>query len=176
MKGKIILIAGLSAIAAIMCALIGFRAGYPLPYRETVLKSGVSESLVYAVMKAESGFREDAVSGAGAVGVMQLLPSTARYICEREGIEYCESRLKEGEYNVLLGCKYLSYLLERFSVAETAIAAYNAGEGSVGEWLKREELSEDGETLLRIPYGETEEYVKKVKKIRKIYEFLYDIT
>ncbi len=153
-----------------LCAYFGVRAGFPRPYRE--VSTGKCGLLAYAVAKAESGFREDAVSRAGAVGVMQLKPSTARFICGREGIGYEESRLTEGGYNFLLGCRYLDYLLERFGETE-ALAAYNAGEGVVSEWLRDGSCSADGAHLLRIPYPETAAYVKKVLRFRKIYEFFY---
>lgn len=164
----------LSLVLAAVCALyFGIRTGYPRPFRDSVESSGVEPFLVYAVMKAESSFREDAVSRAGAVGLMQLLPATAEFICKRNGIEYEEERLKEGEYNARLGCAYLKYLLARFPVEETALAAYNAGEGTVSEWLKDETCSLDGLHLDRIPYTETEGYIKKVTKFRKIYKFYY---
>ena len=146
---------------------------YRRPCREVVDQMGVEEALVYAVMKAESGFNEDAVSGAGAVGLMQLMPSTAEFVCRMNGIDFDLSKLKEGEYNTKLGCLYLKYLMKRFQEEETAVAAYNAGEGIVGEWLKDEEYSADGSTLKRIPYPETAQYVKKVKKFRKNYRFFY---
>lgn len=149
------------------------RVSYPRPYRETVLKSGLPPALVYAVIKAESDFREDAVSRAGAVGLMQLMPATAEFVCERDGAPFDRERLKEAEYNITLGCKYLTYLFGRFPVTETAICAYNAGEGTVSEWLRDSSVSEDGKTLNEIPYGETRAYVKKILKYRKMYEKLY---
>ncbi len=162
-------------IAACSGAVL-FRARFPRPYRELVAASGLDETLVYALIKAESGFDEDAVSRAGAVGLMQLMPATAEFICRREGIAYDRERLTEGEYNLKIGCAYLSYLLDRFPKEETALAAYNAGEGTVSDWLKDESLSSDGMTLSRIPYAETEGYVKKIKKYKKIYVFIYHKT
>ena len=141
--------------AVIVCICIFFasafgfllvRTTYPRPYAEEVQKSGLPSALVYAVMKAESNFREGAESDAGAVGIMQLLPSTAAFVCEREGISFDAARLTEGEYNVTLGCAYLGYLMEEFE-EETALAAYNAGEGRVREWLKDGRYSSDGRTL-----------------------------
>ncbi len=161
------------SVFIILFALCFFLASYRRPFRQTVEKSGVSPSLVYAVMKAESGFCENALSGAGAIGLMQLLPSTAEFICRKEGIVFKAERLYDGEYNVTLGCKYLAYLLNRFSAEETALAAYNAGEGTVFDWLSDSKYSTDGVTLKEIPYPETAQYVKKVEKFRKIYEFLY---
>ena len=150
--------------------VLSFFAAFPRPYRAIVGESGLDPALVYAVMKAESNFREDAESDAGAVGVMQLLPSTAAFICEREGIPFEPARLKEGEYNVALGCAYLGYLLGEFE-EETALAAYNAGEGRVREWLKDGRYSSDGRTLFHIPFPETARYLKKISFFRKIYGF-----
>ncbi|MDE6274722.1 MAG: lytic transglycosylase domain-containing protein [Clostridiales bacterium] len=146
---------------------------YPRPYLGVVEESGVDISLVYAVAKAESGFDEEAQSRAGAMGLMQLMPATAEFICRTEGMTFELERLKEGEYNLTLGVKYLRYLLGRFSAEQTALAAYNAGEGVVAGWLKKREYSEDGKTLVDIPYPETAAYVKKVEKFRKNYDFFY---
>ena len=164
----------LTAAISLVCLLFfGARLIFPRPVKSTVAASGMDASLVYAIIKAESGFDENAISSAGAVGLMQLLPSTAEFICEREKIPYSEARLTEKEYNVRLGCLYFKYLLARFKAIETALAAYNAGEGVVSGWLKNKEFSEDGRTLKRIPYPETAQYVKKVKKFLKIYRFYY---
>ncbi len=162
-------------LAAIGSVTVFFavRAHFRRPYRELVERSGVPPSLVYAVMLAESGFDEDAQSGAGAMGLMQLMPATAEFICARENIVYEQGRLFEGEYNATLGSLYLRYLTQKFPVEATALAAYNAGEGVVSAWLKDGEYSSDGKTLLRIPYPETEKFVKKVLKFRKIYDFFY---
>ena len=164
-----------AALAAVLCVSTFFavRARFPRPHREIVENSGVAPSLVYAMMKAESGFDEKAQSRAGAVGLMQLLPSTARFICMREKIIFDEEMLFDGSYNTRLGTLYISYLFEKFPVMETMLAAYNAGEGVVSEWLSDENLSRDGTTLSRIPYPETERYIKKVKKFKRIYEILY---
>ena len=148
-------------------------AAFPRPYRGIVERSGLSPALAYAVMKAESNFEESAVSSAGAVGLMQLLPSTAQFIAERSGIPFLPERLFDGEYNTRLGCAYLAYLLERFE-EETALAAYNAGEGTVQGWLSDPCCSEDGRTLFQIPYAETRRYLKKISFFRKIYGFFPD--
>ena len=155
---------------AAVCLFAG-KAAFRRPYQSTVENFPLDENLVYAVMKSESGFREDALSRAGAVGIMQIKPSTAEFICQRENIPFHAEKLSEGKYNTELGCRYLLYLLERFPVCETAVAAYNAGEGTVSGWLKNTAYSADGRTLQRIPYPETERYVKKVIKFRKIYSF-----
>lgn len=166
-------------LAVTLCFVIGLalyfgvKTRFPQPYERTVKESGLDPYLVYAVIKAESGFDEDAISRSGAVGLMQLRPATAQFICERSGIEYEREKLSDGEYNIRLGCLYLKYLLEKFPVRETALAAYNAGEGTVSDWLSDASLSKDGLNLIRVPYPETRGYLKKIKNFRKIYEFYY---
>lgn len=173
-KRSIWLIAAIGFILVLtVFGITGFRVSYKRPYREIVEESGLNVNLVYAVMKAESGFDEKATSRAGATGLMQLMPATAEFICEKEGVEFDLARLTEGEYNVRLGCLYLAYLLERFPVEETALCAFNAGEGTVSGWLSNSVYSADGVSLDEIPYAETRAYVKKVAKIRKIYDFFY---
>lgn len=164
----------LSLVAMVFpCALLLVQRSYPRPYRDIVAKEELPLSLVYAVIRAESGFREDAKSRAGAVGLMQLKPATAEFICEKEGIDFFSDKLSSAEYNIRLGCGYLRYLFGKFKDERTALAAYNAGEGTVREWLTREEFSRDGVTLDVIPYEETRVYVKKVEKNKKIYEIIY---
>ena len=151
---------------------------YPLKYEEYVTESakvsGISQSLIYAVIKAESNFNPDAVSDSGAFGLMQLMPETAKWICEKEQIPFETAHLTEPEANIRMGCMYLTYLLAQYHGNETnAVAAYNAGHARVDEWLANAAYSSDGETLDHIPFSETDHYVSRVKKYKKIYENLY---
>ncbi len=176
MKKKAVTIAFITLfVLGILCLAVwaAFVVSYRRPYRDSVEACGVEPALVYAVMRAESGYREGAESSAGAVGLMQVKPSTAEFICRREKIEFDPSRLKEGEYNILLGTRYLLYLMARFGDEATVLAAYNAGEGTVSVWLKDKSYSPDGVILRKIPYPETAAYIKKVIKFKKIYEILY---
>jgi len=75
--------------------------------------------------------------------------------------------------NVRFGCYYIRYLIDRFENVQTSICAYNAGEGRVREWLGNSEYSEDGKTLIVIPYEETREYTQKILKTFSKYEKLY---
>lgn len=146
-----------------------FTFSFRRPCRKTVQEYALDPALAFSVIKAESRFSESAVSDAGAVGLMQLMPSTAKFVCDKNEIAFETERLKEGEYNAMLGCMYLNYLLSRFSDKETALAAYNAGEGTVSSWLKNSDYSDDGIHLKYVPYAETRNYIKKVLKYRKIY-------
>ena len=158
---------GIVLVLAVLFA--AFASSFRRPCRKIVLEYSASPALAFAVMKAESGFSETVVSEAGAVGLMQLMPSTAQFVCEQNQIEFDADRLYEGKYNAMLGCIYLNYLMSRFVDEKTALAAYNAGEGVVRMWLKNSQYSDDGLHLQSIPYPETKRYVKKVLKYQKIY-------
>lgn len=147
------------------------RRAYPTDYKDIVSRYHDDWRLVLSVVKAESGFRAEAKSNAGACGLMQLLPSTAEFIAEKNGIE--EYDLYAPQDNLQLGCLYLIYLEERFEELQTVLAAYNAGEGTVREWLKDERYSSDGRALSTIPYAETENYVIKIKKYYQNYRKIY---
>ena len=123
-------------------------------------------NLVKAIIYIESGYNESAVSNKGAVGLMQVLPSTAEFICG-ESIDLFDPQL-----NVYAGVKYLKYLLVKFDNLNVALAAYNAGEGNVSRWLNDKSLSRDGVTLDSIPFRETRKYVKKVVAVKKALSFL----
>lgn len=160
-------IAGVLLFLALL--FLAFSLSFRRPCRKTVQQYALDPALAFSVMKAESGFSEDAVSNAGAVGLMQLMPSTAQFVCERNQISFEAERLRDGDYNVMLGCIYLNYLSSRFTDTKTTLAAYNAGEGVVSSWLKNTDYSEDGVHLKYIPYEETRNYIKKVLKYQKIY-------
>ncbi len=132
-------------------------------------KYGLPPSLVYAVIECESGFNEKAVSVAGASGLMQLMPDTFDWILPK--LSSGEARdIFSPRQNIEAGCKYLSYLIKRFKVTETALAAYNAGEGTVSSWLQNPEYSDDEKTLKEIPYLETKLYVSKVTRRAEEFE------
>lgn len=148
---------------------------YPLSYRDEILfyskRYDVPPSLVFSMARTESGFRADAKSSAGAIGVMQLMPNTASFVAEAIGVENYD--LTDAETNIEFGTFYLKYLTERFESVDVAVCAYNAGEGNVWLWLHDPETSTDGKTLTSIPYKETREHLKKVKSTQKKYLKLY---
>lgn len=148
---------------------------YPLKYKEEIVQYsnyyGIEPCLIFAVIKVESDFDKDAVSNKGAIGLMQITPKTGEYIAKLSGAKKYD--LLDAETNISFGCYYLSYLYDKFDKIETVICAYNAGEGNVSEWLKNEEYSNDGESLRVVPYSETREYIKKIKKTFEKYKKLY---
>ncbi len=155
---------------------------YPLKYTEIVEKestdSGLDPALVYAVIKAESGFDPNAVSHAGAIGLMQLTPDTFDWIQSKSKNDpnlILTEDIYSPSVNIRYGCKLLKLLLEKYSDQRTAISAYNAGIGTVNGWLKDGTISKDGVSLDRIPYAETSKYVDSVldnyKKYKNLYQF-----
>lgn len=166
-------------LAAGLIIGVGIKAVYrlfPMEYgafiEEYAEEYGLSKHLVSGVIYAESGFNNKAHSGL-ARGLMQLTDETADWVAEKMGIEYEYDMAEEPEINIKMGCYYLSYLIEKYQNTETALAAYNGGMGNVSKWLADERYSPDGKTLLKIPYGETERYVKRVKFFTYIYQKLY---
>ena len=141
---------------------------------ETASKNyNIEKSLIYAVIKAESKFNDNAKSKANAIGLMQVKLSTANYMLELNN----ESALTENELfipetNIKIGTQYLSYLINKFENLEVSICAYNAGETVVREWLNNKEYSQNGKTLTAIPYAETANYLKKVKFNYGVYKKL----
>lgn len=141
---------------------LNFPVLYKEEFKKASEKTGVDICYLYAIAKTESGFSPEKVSSVGAVGIMQIMPETAKFICEKNSIDFDENRLFDAEYNILLGASYFRYLLDKFQIPKTAIAAYNAGEGNVMLWLKNESFSSDGKNLKEIPFKETKNYTQKV--------------
>lgn len=134
---------------------------------------GVDENLVYAVIKAESNFNPEAKSSKNAIGLMQILESTAKDIAKYVDIQLSDeelhNKLREVELNINLGTKYLSILLERYQNIEIAVTAYNAGIGTVDTWIEKGIIKADGSDVENIPYKETNNYVRKILRDYKIY-------
>lgn len=134
-------------------------------------KYGLSNKLVFAIIKTESNFNKNAVSEKGAIGLMQITPDTGDFIAEK--LSLTDYNLFLPETNIMFGCYYLNYLFKKFENRDTVILAYNAGEGKVSKWLKNPELSCNGKTLQKIPYAESSNYLVKVQKSFNKYAKLY---
>jgi soluble lytic murein transglycosylase len=152
------------------------RVLYPLPYFPSVERSSgknkVDPMLVTGIMRQESAFQSDAVSHAGAVGLMQVLPKTAPQLARRLRVSYTRARLFDPEYNLQLGTLYLSDLLAQFGSPEAALAAYNAGEDRVKSWQAERTYSDPLEFAESIPFAETRDYVQIVMRNAAIYRIL----
>ena len=157
-----------------MCVIfaIFFASFCPIKYKGIVTKyaqeNNVDECIIYAIILTESGYRENAVSDAGAVGLMQLLPTTANEIASNINETDCD--LTNAETNIKLGCKYFAKMLNMFGGNLTnAICAYNAGPYRVKEWLKEEGKAEN-ESVTNIKYEETRNYLKRVMRRYRVYK------
>ena len=150
---------------------------YPMKYVELIKResvvAGVDPSVIATVINIESGYKSDRVSPKGAIGLMQVMPTTAQWVCSRRGEVYDENLLFEPEYNIKIGAYYLGYLISYFGEVENAVCAYNAGMGNVKNWLANKQYSQDGKTLRVIPFKETQNYILKFKKNLRYYKNRY---
>ena len=152
---------------------------YPQKYNAYVekysLEYRVDSMLVYAIIKAESNFKQDIKSNSNAMGLMQLLDDTAKETANKIGIDYTEDCLYEPETNIRLGIKYFSDLLKEYdNNYMLALTAYNAGTGNLKKWIEQGIIKPDGSNIEDIPYKETNNYVRKIVRDYNIYKDLYN--
>jgi soluble lytic murein transglycosylase len=173
--------AALLAVAPTAKTLWGWDCAFPTPYAGEVSarakENDLPPALVYAVMRQESGFDPDVVSSARAVGLLQLLPETARAVAkETPDPDDDGTRLTSPPLNIALGARYLRDLLTHFHGATPlAVAAYNAGPEAIDRWLSRRDKSAPFELDLfveRIPFAETRTYVARVMGNLARYSYL----
>jgi soluble lytic murein transglycosylase len=143
--------------------------------RQQASDKGLDPALIAGVIYAESHFI-DQTSKAGAKGLMQLMPETADYIAQKSGgTAFVQGDLATPQVNISYGSWYLRYLLEKYDGGEVlALAAYNAGEGKVDEWVAGASASgERFEAADHIPFAETRHYVQRVLDARLEYRRTY---
>ena len=145
------------------------RLVYPLRYEHIVrghaVRYDLDPALLAGVIYAESEFDTKARSKAGAIGLMQLLPSTAQGIARRTGgTSFVVDDLYDPELNVRYGAWYLRHLLDRYGETRTALAAYHAGQGNVDRWRER------GRDVV---FPETRSYVERVLRFQRLYARAY---
>lgn len=166
-------------IAKDLPVLRAYRLAYPLAYYDTVLQwaetFGVDPYLVLAVMREESHFASWAVSSSDAKGLMQLLPSTAKWIAEKLGDSFREEELFRPEVNIKFGTWYLAHLLSLFSDVAKAVAAYNGGPGNVNRWLRDPTYQGPMDFPGVLAHTETREYLVKVLNSWLTYRWLYGV-
>jgi soluble lytic murein transglycosylase len=154
-----------------------WRVAYALPFEASIrrwsAKAGVDPMLVAGLIRQESAFEPEARSGKSAIGLMQLIAPTARLLAKQERIGYSRARLVDPDYNVRLGAVYLAGLEKQFGGAESALAAYNAGEDRVTLWTAGQAYRETAEFVDSIPFTETRQYVQIVTRNADIYRRLY---
>ncbi len=148
--------------------------GYPLHTPPQV--AGAPESaFVLGIVRQESGFDPHARSGAGAMGMMQLMPGTASILARKLGYSYSGERLYDTDYNMQLGSAYLGQLVDQFNGSYVmAAAAYNAGPGRPTEWTSfcgdpRTSSSDPADFIECIPFSQTRDYVMRVMETTEVY-------
>lgn len=155
------------------------RLFYPFHYRDHIYtyaaKYRVDPLLVAAVIHTESGFRPHVISGRGAVGLMQVMPSTAEWIAGKiDYEEYSPEMLLDPESNIQIGTWYLADLDKQFNGSRLAVlAAYNAGRGSVSAWLDGGIWDGSFENLEKIPFSETRAFIQRAERAYMRYRELY---
>ncbi|HET9545033.1 MAG TPA: lytic transglycosylase domain-containing protein [Gaiellaceae bacterium] len=172
-------VATLLAVAGLAAAAVALERSqpawyaklrYPLSYEHVIVGHAenyeLDAALIAAVIYRESKFDPDAESSSGAIGLMQLLPSTAEGIAlNTGGSRFVVRDLYDPEINVRYGSFYLRRLLRKYDDTRLALAAYNAGQANVDEWLQADE---------GIAFPETREYVDDVLALREVYARAYD--
>lgn len=158
-----------------------FALRYMAPYKDALLEaaqqSGLDESLVFGLVRQESRFRADAVSTAGAVGLMQLMPHTAKWVARQLGkTDYRPSQIGDVATNAKFGAYYFKYWLDRFdNLSLLAVAGYNAGPGRAQAWRGVRPI-EGAIYAESIPFNETRDYVKKVLANAVLYSRQFGFT
>ena len=151
-----------------------FLSLYPLKFEKyvtSVTKDNRERALLYAIMREESSFSPRAGSSAGAIGLTQLLPSTANDIADR--ISYKNFDLFDPKDNITLGYNYFKYLVRFVDTPFNALAAYNGGIGNLQKWQENFNSDDTIVFLDSVPFRETRNYVRKVASSAMIYAMLY---
>jgi soluble lytic murein transglycosylase len=151
---------------------------FPMPFRKDVTAQaraiGLDPAYVYGLIRQESRFIMDARSHAGASGLMQIMPATARWTAKKIGMDYKQSMITDRDVNLKLGTAYLKLVLDDFQGSQAmAAAAYNAGPGRPRRW-RDGPLLEPAAWAENIPFTETRDYVKKVLSNAVYYNALID--
>ena len=147
-----------------------FPTGFEPAVMAAAERTGLPPELIWSIIRQESAFNRRALSSAGARGLMQLMPRTARDMAREHGVELGD--LFSPEKNIELGSLYLAEMLERFDGnSALAAAAYNAGPRRVGEWLERTPFESPEAWIEAIPFNETRRYVQQVMAFVAVYEW-----
>lgn len=144
---------------------VRFPKKYKLEIEKYCADYSLDFDLVCGIIWTESKFNPNALSKAGARGLMQLMPSTAQWCASKLGVKYYTDMLFVPEYNIMLGTYYYTYLYNRFGDENLALSAYNAGESNVRDWV--------ASGLSEPKFKETQNYLKRTNYAKKIYKKIY---
>lgn len=151
---------------------------FPRKHEEAIVEAlkgtNILPEIIYSLIRQESFFEARAVSGAGAVGLMQLMPATAKQVAAKLGLPAPGvEALKNPELNIKLGIAYFKMKMERFGRLSAALCSYNAGEGRLRLWITHHKDLDEETFIEFIPYTETRDYVKKITAYSHMYKLLY---
>jgi soluble lytic murein transglycosylase len=186
MRRAVLVVLALVAIGGVSFAWVDHtqpgwwvRLRYPLYYRDTIVGYGhkyhLDPALIAAVVYEESHFKANSRSSAGAIGLMQLLPSTARGIAAHTGGTKFDPRhdLYDADLNLRYGSWYLAHLREKYAGrpdgGDLALAAYNAGQANVDEWIAQTPAGQP----VRVRFPATRDYVQDVHHLESLYRKAY---
>src|SRR4051812_7099470 len=177
---------GAAIVASLAIALVwpGFHhavreIALPLRHEDIIRQQArdkdLDPALIAGVIYTESHFRDGQTSQAGAEGLMQITPATARMIARKSGgVAFTVEDLGTPQVNIAYGAWYLRYLLRRYAGNETfALAAYNGGEGNVDRWIDAAERRNQALTIAAIPFAETRAYIQRVEDAKAEYRRSY---
>lgn len=159
---------------------VPWQVAYPRAFEAVVVKAcaenGVPTPLAWGIMREESSFVADVRSHANAIGLMQLIAPTAKWMAAGTSIPSDEASLKRPEVSVDLGTRLLAKLRATHGHPALAIGAYNGGGGAVERWVSARTTDELDVFVEQIPYDETRNYIKRVLSSQAAYAYLYDPT
>ncbi len=150
---------------------------FPLPYQGPIVTYAhnyqIQQPLIYAIIRQESGFRDKIASSAGALGLMQIMPATARVISKQVHLPYSgKEQLLSKEHNIHIGIAYLSILAKRFHKHPILMAAaYNAGPKQAAYWLKNNPTNDLDVWIETLPWYETRNYLKNILAFYAVYQY-----
>lgn len=165
--------------------IIGFlhkpllQSYFVLDYKPQIMayckNNNLNPVLVSAIIFTESRFKADAESNKGALGLMQIMPTTGKWVAGRlQWEDFSRQDLLDPDKNLEVGVWYLAYLTKYFNQNEgLALASYNAGHRYVSKWLEDEVWDGDVVKLEKIPFPETKNYLFRIGFLKKIYHYLY---
>ncbi|KPU42677.1 soluble lytic murein transglycosylase precursor [Oxobacter pfennigii] len=159
--------------------LNAYKLSYPKHYEEEVLKASeefsVDPYLLWAVMREESRYMYNAISRVGAMGLLQIMPSTGKDIAARLKVNTDEIDLSNPMINIRFGAYYLKSMLDRYNGDEDkALAAYNGGAGNVNRWAKTKLGNTKEDFPAAVAFSETREYITRVKNSYLTYKWIYE--
>lgn len=179
-KKRVLLLLFLGFVVLIFFNTQWLTLFYPIHYKDEIrqhaIENNIDPFMVAAIIRVETNYKADQESVKGALGVMQLMPDTAKWVIGKANLPdvSLESLKREPDKNIQIGSWYLKSLYDQFEGNEIAvIAAYNAGPTKVRSWIKNGKWNGQLETSKDIPFGETRHYVQRVAHYYEQYVKIY---